>query len=45
MRVLHPDGMMEEIRSGNYEMKDAMGRTIIRRRAKESDRARLRGMN
>ena len=44
IEVLHPDGIREEIENGYYEMTDARGRTIIRRRATESDRARLRAM-
>lgn len=39
--VVHSNGLSERIDGGHYEMRDAMGRTIIRRQAKKSDRARL----
>ncbi|WP_287063694.1 hypothetical protein [Mesorhizobium sp.] len=39
--VVHSNGLSERIDGGHYEMRDAMGRTIIRRQAKNSDRARL----
>ena len=44
IEVLHPDGSKEEIEDGRYEKKDPSGRTVIERRATESDRARLRAM-
>ena len=40
--VLHSNGMKEEISSDIYEMRDARGRTIVKRRANSLDRARLR---
>lgn len=42
--VVHSNGLSERIDGGHYEMRDAMGRTIIRRQATNSDRARLLGM-
>lgn len=39
--VVHSNGLSERIDGGHYEMRDAMGRTIIRRQAKNSDRPRL----
>jgi hypothetical protein len=44
IKVLHPEGMKEEIENGRYVMKDAMGRTIISRPATDTDGARLRGL-
>ncbi|WP_166487822.1 MULTISPECIES: hypothetical protein [Mesorhizobium] len=42
--VVHSNGLSERIDGGHYEMRDAMGRTIIRRQATNSDRTRLLGM-
>ncbi|MER8416880.1 hypothetical protein [Mesorhizobium sp. M1329] len=39
--VVHSNGLSERIDSGQYEMRDAKGRTIIRRLATRSDRDRL----
>jgi hypothetical protein len=44
IKVVHPEGMKEQIENGRYVMKDAVGRTIINRPATEADRARLRGL-
>ncbi|GLS31361.1 hypothetical protein SAMN04488498_1284 [Mesorhizobium albiziae] len=44
IKVLHPEGMKEQIENGRYVMKDAVGRTIINRPATEADSARLRGL-
>jgi hypothetical protein len=44
IEVVHPNGMKEKIENGRYEMKDARGRTIIRRSVTQSDRTRLRQM-
>jgi hypothetical protein len=40
--VVHRNGMKETIRDGSYQMFDAQGRTIVRRRATPSDYKRLR---
>ena len=42
--VRHANGMKESIKDGFYEMTDAKGRRIIKRRAMQPDRARLLGM-
>lgn len=42
--VVHRNGMGERVVGNRYEMRDARGRVIINRRAKENDRARLRSM-
>ncbi|MER8826817.1 hypothetical protein NKH73_12440 [Mesorhizobium sp. M0938] len=42
--VVHSNGLSERIDGGHYEMRDARGRTIIRRQATNSDRARLLAM-
>jgi hypothetical protein len=39
--VVHSNGLRERIDRGQYEMRDAKGRTIIRRVATRSDRDRL----
>lgn len=39
--VVHSNGLSERVDSGQYEMRDAKGRTIIRRLATRSDRDRL----
>ncbi|MEO5325887.1 hypothetical protein PV773_21475 [Mesorhizobium sp. CC13] len=44
IKVIYPDGIKEEIDSGIYEMKDAAGRTIVKRRAKQADIDRLKAM-
>lgn len=44
IRVIYPDGIKEEIDNGIYQMKDAAGRTIIKRRAKQADIDRLKAM-
>lgn len=44
IKVIYPDGIKEEIDNGIYEMKDAAGRTIIKRRAKQADIDRLKAM-
>ncbi|TIU63587.1 MAG: hypothetical protein E5W25_24385, partial [Mesorhizobium sp.] len=41
IKVIHPDGMKEEIQNGRFEMEDAFGRTIIERKATPEDLARL----
>ncbi|MBZ9710047.1 hypothetical protein LB543_25410 [Mesorhizobium sp. ESP7-2] len=42
--VQHPDGMTETIENGRFRMKDALGRTIIDRRATPADVSRLKGL-
>lgn len=42
--VQHPDGMTEKIENGRFTMQDALGRTIIDRRAKPADVRRLKAM-
>ncbi len=42
--VRHDDGMSEEIRDGQYIMKDARGRTIVNRRATTADEKRLQSL-
>ena len=42
IRVVHRNGIREMIVSGQYEMLDAQGRRIIRRRAGKKDVDRLR---
>ncbi|GLS34471.1 hypothetical protein GCM10010869_00590 [Mesorhizobium tianshanense] len=42
--VVHSNGLSERIDDGHYEMRDAKGRTIIRRVATRSDRSRLLDM-
>ncbi|TIX39097.1 MAG: hypothetical protein E5V40_17535, partial [Mesorhizobium sp.] len=44
IKVVHPDGMKEEIRNGRFEMEDALGRTIVERQATPEDLARLLGL-
>lgn len=44
IKVIHPDGMKEEIRNGRFEMEDALGRTIVERKATPEDLARLQGL-
>jgi hypothetical protein len=39
--VRHPNGTVERITSGRYEMRDARSRTIVNRRATDADRVRL----
>ncbi|MBZ9799694.1 hypothetical protein [Mesorhizobium sp. ES1-4] len=42
--VQHPDGMTEKIENGRFRMKDALGRTIIDRRATPADFTRLKAL-
>ncbi|WP_137930178.1 hypothetical protein [Mesorhizobium comanense] len=42
--VQHPDGMTEKIESGRFRMLDALGRTIIDRRATPADIRRLKAL-
>ncbi|TIW73043.1 MAG: hypothetical protein E5V58_12485, partial [Mesorhizobium sp.] len=42
IRVTHPNGMTEEIENGRFRMEDALGRTIVDRRATAADVARLK---
>nr|WP_214475365.1 hypothetical protein [Mesorhizobium sp. dw_380] len=44
IEVTHPDGIQEEIENGRFEMKDALGRTIIDRRATPEDVNRLQAL-
>ena len=41
-RVVHANGMSERVSGGRYEMRDAQGRLIVRRRATIGDVSRLR---
>lgn len=41
LEVIYSDGWHEAIRSGRYELTDPLDRTVIRRRAKQSDYERL----
>ncbi|UVK55938.1 hypothetical protein DBIPINDM_002510 [Mesorhizobium sp. AR02] len=42
--VTHPDGITEKIENGRFRMQDALGRTIIDRRATPADVSRLKAM-
>ncbi|KAA3441832.1 hypothetical protein C7I87_33720 [Mesorhizobium sp. SARCC-RB16n] len=42
--VQHPDGLTEKIENGRFRMKDALGRTIIDRRATQADVNRLKAL-
>ncbi|WP_292862356.1 hypothetical protein [Mesorhizobium sp.] len=42
--VQHPNGMTEEIENGRFKMLDALGRTIIDRRATPADVSRLKAL-
>ncbi|PBB71755.1 hypothetical protein CK227_30855 [Mesorhizobium sp. WSM4308] len=42
--VTHPDGITEKIENGRFRMKDALGRTIIDRRATPADVSRLKAL-
>ncbi|CAN7477071.1 hypothetical protein LJR234_003403 [Mesorhizobium amorphae] len=42
--VIHRDGMQEEIENGRFKMQDALGRTIIERKATPEDVARLQAL-
>ncbi|WP_214475292.1 hypothetical protein [Mesorhizobium sp. dw_380] len=42
--VQHPDGMTEKIENGRFRMQDALGRTIIDRRATPADVTRLKAL-
>ena len=42
--VQHPDGMTEKIENGRFRMLDALGRTIIDRRATPADVSRLKAL-
>ncbi|QPC91995.1 hypothetical protein [Mesorhizobium sp. INR15] len=44
VEVTHPDGTKEEVENGQFEMKDALGRTIIERPATDADIARLQAL-
>jgi hypothetical protein len=42
--VQHPDGISEKIENGRFRMQDALGRTIIDRRATPADAERLKAL-
>ncbi len=42
--VLHPNGMKEEVENGRFEMMDALGRTIVERKATQDDIVRLQSL-
>ncbi|MER9950926.1 hypothetical protein [Mesorhizobium sp. M0047] len=44
IEVQHPDGTTEEIANGRFEMKDALGRTIVERAATARDYSRLQAL-
>ncbi|WP_292190871.1 hypothetical protein [Mesorhizobium sp.] len=44
IEVEHLDGIREEIKNGRFEMKDALGRTIVERPATANDFSRLRAL-
>ena len=44
IEVKHPDGIREEIENGRFEMKDALGRTIVERPATANDISRLQAL-
>ena len=44
IEVEHPDGITEEIENGRFEMKDALGRTIVERPATADDISRLQAL-
>ncbi|MER9306934.1 hypothetical protein NKJ06_31330 [Mesorhizobium sp. M0293] len=44
IEVEHPDGIREEIENGRFEMKDALGRTIVERPATADDFSRLEAL-
>ena len=42
--VTHPNGFVEKVESGRFRMQDALGRTIIDRRATPADISRLKAL-
>lgn len=44
IEVEHPDGIREVIENGRFEMKDALGRTIVERPATADDFSRLEAL-
>jgi hypothetical protein len=44
IRIIYPNGFREEIADGIFEMRDAVGRRIVRRRATPEDYARMRAL-
>jgi hypothetical protein len=42
--VRHPDGITEQLENGRFRMEDALGRTIIDRRAMPADVSRLKAL-
>ncbi|MER9338042.1 hypothetical protein NKJ06_29450, partial [Mesorhizobium sp. M0293] len=42
--VRHPDGITEKVENGRFKMEDALGRTIIDRRATPADVSRLKAL-
>jgi hypothetical protein len=42
--VRHPDGITEQLENGRFRMEDALGRTIIDRRATPADVSRLKAL-
>lgn len=42
--VLHPNGITEQLENGRFRMADALGRTIIDRRATPADVSRLKAL-
>ncbi|RVA27983.1 hypothetical protein EN935_19430, partial [Mesorhizobium sp. M7D.F.Ca.US.004.03.1.1] len=42
--VRHPDGLTEQLENGRFRMEDALGRTIIDRRATPADVSRLKAL-
>ncbi|MFC3326620.1 hypothetical protein [Mesorhizobium cantuariense] len=42
--VRHPDGITEKLENGRFSMEDALGRTIIDRRATPADVSRLKAL-
>ncbi|WP_292449694.1 hypothetical protein [Mesorhizobium sp.] len=44
IEVVHADGIREKIENGRFEMKDALGRTIVERAATAADFSRLQGL-
>ncbi|QND68949.1 hypothetical protein HB777_29875 [Mesorhizobium loti] len=44
IEVEHPDGITEVIENGRFEMKDALGRTIVERPATADDFSRLEAL-
>jgi hypothetical protein len=45
IEVTYPGGWKEGVRDGTFELKDPRGRTVVKRRATATDRARLQSLS